>query len=77
MLVLPEYGGAHVQTSIGVDASGVGDILQESMDARLVRVTHVPHQVLVGDVSAVKSDPMAVHLVHADPHVGMVDVLIG
>ena len=77
MLVLAHNGGAHVQTSIGVDAGGLSDILQEGVGARLVRETHVPHQVLLGDVSAVQADPMTVHLAHADPHVGMVGVLIG
>ena len=63
--MLPEYGGAHVQTSIGVDASGVSDILQEGKNARLVRVTHVPHQVLVSDVSAVKSEEASCILIPA------------
>ena len=77
MLVLAHNGGAHVQSSIRVDAGGLGDILQEGVGARLVRETHVPHQVLLGDVSAVQVDPVTVHLAHADPHVGMVGVLIG
>ena len=77
VLVLAHNCGAHVQTSIGVDAGGLSDILQEGVGARLVRETHVPHQVLLGDVSAVQADPMTVHLAHADPHVGMVGVLIG
>lgn len=46
MVLVHAHGAAHVEATVGVNASGFGDVLEECVDAHVVRMTRVPHQVL-------------------------------
>lgn len=69
MVLKCTHGAAVAESAVGVLSTGHCDILEEHLDAHVVRVCLVPHRILVGYWKAVNRLPVAVHLFHSDPHV--------
>lgn len=46
MVLVHAHRAAEIEAAVGVLPGSHGDVLEEHVDAHVVRVTHVPHQVL-------------------------------